>query len=1010
MNQDNSTRLWGFAVAAVTLLAFALRLTGIDGPSFKLWDDFFTLRLAIKDYGAILHTLAHQPFDAYQEFQPPLYYFLVHAFLGLGKTDSLARLAGVLAGTLTIPAVYCLGRRLLGRSTGLVAALLLAVSVYHIEYSQQIRNYVLFLCLATWSMNFFAAWLLERARGALFGYSLCTALMLYTSYMSTVALATQMVLWLAFFIQDARNGFGQALGVQKPFIAAAALAGVVFLPWLPIYRSIYAVLSGIIGSARPPMWETLSVTLREFTSYYCEILGYPEVTIPFLALALAGIWLALKTRTRPAAILIAWATITLVFVLGFNRQGLHVRTRHLIAVLPVLILFVAHPVGRLVERFRRPWMGVPVALAVVVALNVFNFRALPFFFRREDDRLKDLSYTLATFKRDTDRQFFWGSDSKWFPDVNEIVQKWYLPGVFKRPDQDFSREYLRAWVVSASSVRQDLEAMENVTILGRRGYAEYSMAGIVNTSPLVMAFAQDGGFLHKESFATPMSFGQLHDLDNVLLDKGKAILRDPVRPGQATWALALPVGAAVSSVRVDITATFLADVSGTPDSAVNVSAAGPEGAFTPLARFSFRELAASQSFDGRQLTIGEGVDVPELLCRDGLRLRIELDPGPDLGAIAVTSVAISAAGRAGVNTGKSPVRMRLEHALANTLIASARASANSPEGPSPSSASAAPDCVRAASPVRDSIPAGKPLYVFTTLDRDPSDPARIGGAADLAAFREGHPGLNPVLTLEDGDVRYFLFDPALTAPALSVPGRYALDAPRNGSGARSMAAWGLMPGMTVTLDGKAIPLASAGREPAYVELGGAGSGRLVLTPFFTKGGPVAPGTVEMEGLKQKTDEDCLTCVDAKPCHVVYKLSAPGGFASITLRAYPRVFGDWKLQNGWQASVSIDGRVFERLDSLSSNASGLWDGWRVPRTSSKKWALPPHDIYLRFDLSGDGAQLWSSTEFPTLIQADFMAGEVALPSGCSTLDVLGQKGAIQVLDASLVDFKHMLRSY
>jgi len=40
----------------------------------------------------------------------------------------------------------------------------------------------------------------------------------------------------------------------------------------------------------------------------------------------------------------------------------------------------------------------------------------------------------------------------------------------------------------------------------------------------------------------------------------------------------------------------------------------------------------------------------------------------------------------------------------------------------------------------------------------------------------------------------------------------------------------------------------------------------------------------------------------------------------------------------------------------------------------------------------------------------MAGEVALPSGRSTLDVLGQKGAIQVLDAPLVDSKHLLRSY
>jgi len=1010
MNQDNSNRFWGFAVAAVTVLGFVLRMIGIDGPSFKLWDDFFALRLAIKDYGAIIHTLAHQPFDAYQEFQPPLYYFLVHAFLGLGKTDTFARLTGVLAGTMTIPALYCLGRRLLGRGTGLLAALLLAVSVYHIEYSQQIRNYVLFLCLATWSMNYFAAWLLERSRWTLLGYIFCTTLMLYTSYMSTVVVATQMALWVAFFAQEARSGFGRAVGRQAPFIVAAALSGAFFLPWLPIYRGIYAVLSGITGSVRPPIWETLSVTVREFTSYYCEILGYPEMALPFLALAMAGIWMALRSRARPASILIVWGAVTVLFVLGFNRQGLHVRTRHLIAVLPVLILFAAHPLGRLIERSRHLWVGITIALAVVIALNVFNFRALPFFYRREDDRLKDLCFTLATFKRDINRQFFWGSDAKWFPDVNELVQNWYLPDVFKRPDQDFSREYMRAWVVSTPSVHQDLKDMENVVVMGRRGYAEYSLAGVVNTSPMVLEFDHDGRFLHKETFATLNSIGLLHDMNNIVLDKGRALLRDLTRPGQVTWALTLPDGVSFESFRMEFTATFLADVSGIPDSAVSISASGPDGEFTPIARFSFRELATFQSFDSRQLAVEKRVDIPEHLCREGLLLRLEMDPGQDLGTISVTSVTISAAGQASANAGKSPARKRLEHAMRNTLVASAMTPAISHEGSSPASANAVPGLVNATWPVNGSIPAGKPLHAFTTLDNDPVDPVRIGGAAALAAFRESHPGLNPVLTLEDGDARYFLFDPALVVPALPVPGQYVLGASTSASHARSVSAWGLTPRATVSLDGKVLPLATAGQEPSYVELGGAGEGRLVMTPIFAKGGPVETGVMEAEGLKQKTDEDCLTCVGAKPCHMIYKLSAPGGFTSLTLRAYPRVFGDWKLNNGWRASISTDGRVFEGLDSLWSNASGRWDGWRVPRTSSKKWALPPQDIYLRFDLSGDGVQLWSSTEFPILIQADFMARGVALPSLNSTLVALGQNGAVQLLDSSIVDAKHLLQSY
>ena len=205
MNRTTSSYTWGMAVGAITLLALALRLTGIDGPSFKLWDDFFALRLAVKDVAEIIHTLAHQPFDAYQEFQPPLYYILVHSFLGFGHSDEAARLTCVIAGTLTIPAMYCLGRRLLDRPTGLVGALLLAVSVYHIEYSQQIRNYAFFLFLCTWSMNFFAAWLLERDRRALVWYALTVAGMLYTSYMSVSVVASQAAIWFVFFLPEARR-------------------------------------------------------------------------------------------------------------------------------------------------------------------------------------------------------------------------------------------------------------------------------------------------------------------------------------------------------------------------------------------------------------------------------------------------------------------------------------------------------------------------------------------------------------------------------------------------------------------------------------------------------------------------------------------------------------------------------------------------------------------------------------------------------------------------------------
>lgn len=979
MNQDKSSGIWLLGIAAVTALGVALRAYGIDGPSFKIWDDFFGLRVAEKGFADILHFLAHQPFDPYQEFQPPLYYLIVHAFLELGRTDAMARMTGVLAGSLTIPALYCLGRTLFGRGAGLCAALLMAVSVYHIEYSQQIRNYVLFLLFATWSMYCFAAWLVERRKTGLWLYCVSTVAMLYTSYMASVVVMAQALIWVVFTCADFRFGPRTALKRQVPFMAAMAMAGLCYLPWFPRQSRMYSVLSQITGNTNPPIWDTLHGTIREFSSYYCETLGYFEVAVPFMLLAGVGVILAFRKRRPGAILLLLWAAVTLLVVFGFNRQGLHVRTRHLIALLPVLFLFLGYTLSWGAGLLRGPWKPVAAALAAVCLLNVFNFRALPFYYRREDDRLKDLCYTLGTFSRDTDRLMFWGSDSKWFPSVSHLVQDWYLPGVFRGPGQDFSRQYMRAWMLSSPAARPVLAGMENVSPQGRRAYVDYSLIGLVNTSPVAVDFGEDGIFESRQDFRSPNAYSLVHGLENLEFDNGLVRTRSIERPGYIEYAFELPQGSVMTSMRAEVAATFLADVSGVPDSAVTVSAAGPDGVFVSLARYSMRDLAALPGFNGRQAELRGDVPIPPELCRDGLRVRLELDPGKEWGAIMLSCVVFSAKGSWQTPSQATPERRRLDHALDNSLIAPADGGA---------------------------IPLGQPLFAFTTQARDAKDSARIGGAQALAAFQRAYPGLKPVLSVDDGDARYFLYDPALGEPSLGAPGEYAV----TGGPARSVVARGRGDAGPVSIAGQRVGLASAGEAQVFQDLDALGRGRLVMTPAFIRGSASVAGAVEVQGIKQHPEEDCLTCVDAKPCYMVYKLSAPGGFTDITVQAYPRVFGDWMLTNSWRVSVSTDGSAFEPLDSLRSNASGRWDGWRVPRTSRKVWALPARDIYLRFDLSGDGVQLWSSAEFPLLIEAGFAGPGVEFPNGPFALGTQGAIGRFQALTTNARHFKHLLRPY
>ena len=104
---------------------------------------------------------------------PPLYYILLHFWMKLGDNAVTARSLSALTGALTIPAIYWLGRRLAGRDVGLLAALLLALSPFHVRFAQETRMYTLLTLNATLALLALACLLTDpRAAKAPLGQQL----------------------------------------------------------------------------------------------------------------------------------------------------------------------------------------------------------------------------------------------------------------------------------------------------------------------------------------------------------------------------------------------------------------------------------------------------------------------------------------------------------------------------------------------------------------------------------------------------------------------------------------------------------------------------------------------------------------------------------------------------------------------------------------------------------------------------------------------------------------------
>ena len=103
----------------------------------------------------------------------PLYFAALRPWLMLaGPTEFALRFPSVLAGTLAVPAVYILAKRLAGARAALVAALLAATAPYLVWYGQEAKMYAaltLLIPLALW-------WTTEAAqRGGLWRWAVLYA-------------------------------------------------------------------------------------------------------------------------------------------------------------------------------------------------------------------------------------------------------------------------------------------------------------------------------------------------------------------------------------------------------------------------------------------------------------------------------------------------------------------------------------------------------------------------------------------------------------------------------------------------------------------------------------------------------------------------------------------------------------------------------------------------------------------------------------------------------------------
>lgn len=342
------------AVIALTAIGVVPRVLVAHQSVFA--DELSTYWISVThSLGGVLDLLYSTGRIHHAEITPPLSFLASWLTTRIGHSPELLRIPALIAGTATIPLVYLVGVRTVGRRAALLAAALTTLSPFMIYYSAEARAYglMMFFVLAA-TLSLLLALDTGRRRWWVL-FALFAAAAFYTHYTSLFVLGVELV-WVLWAVPSAR----------KAVLLAAAGAALLAVPWIP----------GLIQDFRSPTVKILSA-LSPFTGNAIRIdvqhwaLGYPYTTAGGLN-ALPGV---------PSLVLLGIAVLVAGagYLWSGVRSGLHAPSRRIVL---VGALMLATPVGEIVvSSFGNHIIGVRDLAAswpfLVLSASAFAFASGP---------------------------------------------------------------------------------------------------------------------------------------------------------------------------------------------------------------------------------------------------------------------------------------------------------------------------------------------------------------------------------------------------------------------------------------------------------------------------------------------------------------------------------------------------------------------------------------------------------------------------------------------------------
>ncbi len=373
-------------LAPILLLAFYVRADNVGNWPVR-WDEAFSVWEAQMDF------VVGTRFTA-QDVHPPLYFWLLHVWARLAGSSEIAiRGLSVLLSLSTVAVIYLLTLRMSKqRLAAAIAAVLIAVSPFHIEWSQDARNYSLAMLFV--SLVVYAYWSWRARLLVISGLG-----MMLTHYFGAIVIGI-LVLHRVIYWRELQYG-------RRRFFQAVAAIAALFALWA-LYAFPLIRRDPSFATFQPVFAYQLTATL--FTvGKDTHLDSYILPVLLISAIYFFGLLLAWRDSRLPTAFVLLGCLLpaAVVSALALPFIPLHVnalQARHYSVFAP--FVFAGYGIGFAAMLKRRRLR--PAAAVILVGLLVFygaliRTRADARYFR---DDYRSMMAAIAALTDQNDLVFF----------------------------------------------------------------------------------------------------------------------------------------------------------------------------------------------------------------------------------------------------------------------------------------------------------------------------------------------------------------------------------------------------------------------------------------------------------------------------------------------------------------------------------------------------------------------------------------------------------------------------